>query len=80
MDNQDKQDFLYDLSEILETDVSALSEDFQITQGQMDSLAVVSLVSRIHLRFGVVPSGKQIEKCRSVREMISLIDAAKKKV
>ena len=72
-----KKEFLSLFGEHLEIDPSILVDDFVIPE--WDSLALVGCVAAIHLSYGVLANGSKVAACKTVGEIMQVIEATAKK-
>jgi len=68
-----KNDFLAELTEILEIDGELTTEAPLAGTDEYDSLAIMSLIAFIDEHFGLSFSGEKLGKVKTVKDLISLI-------
>ena len=65
--------FLVELAAILEVDPGELSESFELTIDNWDSLAIVTTIVLIDEQFGVIIQGDILGECTSIGELLTAI-------
>ncbi len=71
----DNQAFLAEMADMLEVDPSEFDESFHLDSGNFDSVAAVGTIALIDEHFGVRIDAKRIGNCKSVGELMRLIES-----
>jgi acyl carrier protein len=61
------------LADILEEDVEALGEDYELDEENWDSMALLEAISLIDGEFGVTVSAKALAACKTVGAVWKLV-------
>jgi len=67
--------FLSALADALEVEESTLTPDTSFDAIDWDSLAVISAIALIDEQFGVMIPGQDISECKSMKDLLSLIES-----
>ena len=70
-----KEDFLEGMAEILEVDQISSSTILQSVDVDWDSLAIISTIALIDETYGRPITGKQLEECHTVGDILKLVDS-----
>jgi acyl carrier protein len=69
-----KTEFLGHVAELLDTSVTALTDEADLQGLGWDSLASVSFLGIIDEHFGVVISPKKIAECQTIADLTKLVE------
>lgn len=69
-------EFYEGLAEILEVDVSKVTPELALDEGNWDSLAIVSTIALIDEVYGKAVSGEALEGCKTVGDLEKAAEAA----
>lgn len=72
------QEFLEDMSAILEVEVDELHDNFALDNDNWNSLAIVSAIVLIDEQFGLAIPGEKLRSCKSLGNLWALIKEAQK--
>lgn len=61
-----------ELAELLKVDPDLVNPEFRLSDGEWDSVAVMSAIALIDERFGVTVSGMALTKCITVADVLNL--------
>ena len=75
IDIEKRERFLVSLAEILEVEIGSIEEDTLLDNVEWDSLAIVSSIAIIDEHFNVMVPGIDLEKCQSIKNIITLIES-----
>ena len=69
-----KKEFLNHLEEIIEADPDTLTGGEMLTDlKKWDSLAIVGFIAMVDEKFGITLSGKNLQQCRSIADLVALV-------
>jgi len=66
--------FQKELANLLGLEVSEIKPDFKLDNDVLDSVAVMELMALIDEQYGVKTSGDELDQCKSIQELMMLID------
>lgn len=69
--------FLARLAQLMQIDLDAIGAAYELKPGVMDSMLVLEVIALIDETYGVTLQADALMKCRSVGEILGLIDKAK---
>jgi acyl carrier protein len=78
MNFMDKESFLEELAEVLELDLEELQDDFELSEDDWDSLAMVSAIAIIDEQFNIILDGDKLQECSTIGQLWNLIQEKKK--
>ncbi len=71
-----RSSFMRRLARILETGDAELTPEWPLTDENWDSLTIMSTIALIDEQFGVTVPGDQLAACKSVSELMVLVEKA----
>ena len=64
---------LLELADVISVDRTVLTPETRLTDGNWDSISVLSTIALIDQHFGITVSGRGLAKCESVADVLELV-------
>ena len=70
----DKTEFLSKLADVLQIDVTEVTEDFALNADNWDSFAQLGTISAIDEMYGITVASNELKDCGTIGDLLALIE------